>query len=328
MQNYETREEMDAADENDLYLMGGTTVIATVLYLTSFLPWWMYLAYYLCFMIPGFFLAKLHRQHLHDMHIEFETKQAIKTPRPRFYNRTYSLRTGGPDDNFTRFCEGHEDVVLLEVMRFIGSNVKRVRCTCRKLCRSITSLRPLRTSLYEFELRVGGHYPMLQSLDLSFSEGLTPDSLRTVLRNFPALRQLKLTSVATDALLEVVVSECKVLEAIDLSGALNLVSDIGLAALGNCDKLNDLNLTQCWTVSDKGLTALVDKRALQMRRLVLRNNFWVTNDTVYIITRCTGLRVLDLSSGKPSPHLPPLKGTACDTHATQPSHSIQPLRIR
>jgi hypothetical protein len=29
MQNYETREEMDAADENDLYLMGGTTAVVT-----------------------------------------------------------------------------------------------------------------------------------------------------------------------------------------------------------------------------------------------------------------------------------------------------------
>jgi hypothetical protein len=292
------QEKMDASSQRDKDLYSIVAFLAVVLSLAGYIEWWTGVLLVL-FTIPGYASAHLYRRHLHQTHVEPQ-----KAPTPQFYNTL----SQGSEDNFSRFCGGHQDVILLEVMRFVGSNVKDVRATSRKLCRAVISLRPQRRSLREFELNVAGHYPALQCLDLSFSQDLKPAMLCKVLRNFPNLRKLVLTSIATDPLLRVVARECKVLEAIDLSGALNLISDCGLALLGNCEKLCDLNLTQCWTVGDQGLKAVVDKRALQIRRLVLRNNFWVTNDTVHIITRCSHLRVLDLSSGRPSPHLPSLKG--------------------
>ena len=54
---------------------------------------------------------------------------------------------------------------------------------------------------------------------------------------------------------------------------------------------------------------------MNIKRMVLRNNTWVDNDTARIITRCKGLRVLDLSSGKAVPHLPSLKGRVLQLNA-------------
>ena len=200
-----------------------------------------------------------------------------------------------------------DDHIVELVMAFVGTQVKSARCSCKRLCGQVQSLRVQKHHFSDFQTTLTVKYPHLKCLDLSFVQHLSIEALTGVFSTCSQIQSLNLTSIATDKLLVAIAQKAKSLRCLDLTGSLDQVSDVGLAAISNCP-LEDLNLAQCWNVSNEGLKHVLDKRGPELTRLVLKNNFWVNNETLLMIHVCKKLRTLDLTSGRPMTHLPPLKG--------------------
>ncbi|KHN33088.1 F-box/LRR-repeat protein 4 [Glycine soja] len=138
------------------------------------------------------------------------------------------------EDLNLRFCEGLNDIGLVELALGVGNALKSLGVAA---CAKITDV--------SMEV-VGSHCRSLETLSLD-SEFIHNKGVLSVIKGCPHLKVLKLQCInLTDDVLKVVGARCLSLELLALY-SFQRFTDKGLCAIGNgCKKLKNLTLSDCY----------------------------------------------------------------------------------
>ena len=190
-----------------------------------------------------------------------------------------------------------DDNVLELVMSFVGTEVKSARCSCKRLCGQVQSLKVHKDWFLHFAVCLLVKYPHIKCLDLSNAQRVYFKQFGNVLSTCSLLHTLNLSGIAADRHLLKIGQHCKEhrdhLRNIDLTDC-QQITNMGLACLGYCP-LEKLNIAECQNLSNRGLGAILSSRGPHIKSIVLRNCAWVNDSSLTLLHVCAELQALDLT---------------------------------